>query len=60
MADQNKSKDFKPLIEDVVNDYRNTGATTITERRVEIGTDGKRRTMVRQRLVQNGGNDDKR
>ena len=43
--------DIKPLVDEVIDEYKSTGITTITERKVVIGPDGKRRVLSRRRIV---------
>ena len=43
--------DIKPLVDEVIDEYKNTGITTITERKVVIGPDGRRRVLSRRKIV---------
>ena len=53
--DKSQGKDtketVKPIIDEVIDDYRSPGITSITERRVVTGPDGKRRVLSRRKIV---------
>ena len=38
----------KPTIETVTKEFKNTGVTTVTQRIVDVGPDGRRRVMTRR------------
>jgi hypothetical protein len=39
-------------VDETIKSYKNTGITMITERRVEIGPDGRRRVLSRRKILQ--------
>ena len=49
--DAKDKPDVRPLVDEVIDEYKNTGITTITERRVVIGPDGRRRVLSRRKVV---------
>jgi hypothetical protein len=41
----------KSVVDEMADEYKNTGITTITQRRVVIGPDGRRRVLTRRKIV---------